>query len=111
MITFKRFEQIINTIKDHGEFQRKFTDFLEGNICTSSWAIVDVGDKLVRSLIDLLCDIFGQKDEKQCGDIFSWWLWEDVDKIIYYQNGGHVDITDIKDFYDYLVREYKKHNP
>ena len=45
------------------------------------------------------------------GDVISWWLYEDVEKIITWtENGKEIkyDVTGIDDLYDYLVTEVKR---
>ena len=38
-------------------------------------------------------------------DLLFWWLYENVDKIIYLKDGTEVDLTKLDDFLDYLYKE------
>lgn len=39
-------------------------------------------------------------------DIVGWWLYENVEKIIWYDEDDKRDISDIEVFVDYLISEY-----
>lgn len=41
---------------------------------------------------------FGEEGE----DIVAWWMYEDVDKILYVEDGTEIDLEDINDLYNYL---------
>lgn len=43
---------------------------------------------------------FGDEGE----DLVSWWLYEDVDKIIYEPDGTEINIENIDDLYSYLEK-------
>ena len=111
MIDFKTFEHVIKVIKDHDCFNRKFSEFLEQNICTESYCMATTGRELQNALIDLLCDIFKiPKKVEHIGNDIEWWLYEDVEKKIYYQDGTEDDLTDIHDFYNYLIERHKENS-
>lgn len=38
-------------------------------------------------------------------DLLFWWLYEDVDKIIYLKDGSEIDLTNLDDLLDYLYKE------
>lgn len=102
---FEKFKKIIDTIKEHLIWKDKFSNFLEENICTDSWCIVDVGDNLVNMLLEILKVEFKDSD-----DWIEWWLYEDVEKVVYYTDKNEErerSVEDIKDFYDFLVENYK----
>lgn len=104
MIDFKTFEHVIQVIKDHDNFNRNFSKFLEQNICTDSYCYVDIGRELQKTLIELLCDIFKiPKNVEHIGNDIEWWLYEGADKKIYYKDGSVLDVNNIKDFYNYLL--------
>ena len=38
----------------------------------------------------------------------SWWLYEDVEKIIYFKNGKKRDLTKVEDLIKYLIENMEK---
>ena len=40
-------------------------------------------------------------------DTISWWLWEDVEKVIY-DNDKKIDVSTPQKLYKYLVKEIKE---
>lgn len=38
-------------------------------------------------------------------DLLFWWLYENVDKIIYLKDGSKIDLTNLDDFLNYLYKE------
>lgn len=38
-------------------------------------------------------------------DLLFWWLYENVDKIIYLKDGSEIDLTNLDDLLDYLYKE------
>lgn len=103
MIDFKTFSEIIHAIKRHDILVRDFSKFLEQKICTSSFCYVTFGDEIITCLINVLCREFNvQNDDDTNDNIFTWWLYENVDKKLFYRNGTILDINKIEDFYKYL---------
>ena len=43
-------------------------------------------------------------------DIVGWWLYDDVDKIIYVDDDVEINLDNIEDFVDYLITEYASTN-
>lgn len=101
------FKEIVHVIKRHDNLNQEFSKFLEQKICTSSFCTVDYGNELTEMLIKTLCDEFNLMDEynnKEYPDLITWWLYEDVDKILYTKEPNQkIDVNDIEDFYNYLV--------
>ena len=65
---------------------------------TDGYPIVTIGDYLITEMIDMIEENLGHKD------ILEWWLYEDVEKIIYnLDNTVFADVTKLEDLYDYLV--------
>ena len=62
---------------------------------------IDILDELVKMLEKLM------NDEKT--QLISWWLWEDVNKIIYFKKENYnYDVTTPEDLYYYLTKKYEK---
>lgn len=99
---FKMFKKIINTIKKHRKWQDKCTDFFEKNFCTDTWAFVTIGNDLIELLMEILKNEFNDKD-----GWIGWWLYEDVEKIIYYPDETMENIEKIEDFYNFLIKNKK----
>jgi len=53
-----------------------------------------------------------EKDEQfgYIQDLVSWWLYENVDKIIYVNDDIEINLDNIEDFVDYLIAEYASTN-
>ena len=66
---------------------------------TDGYAVVDFGSGLVNIIIDLLILNMGMQDQ----DLLSWWLYEDVDKIIYY-NDEEINVSTPELLYDYIIK-------
>jgi len=65
---------------------------------TDGYPIVTIGDYLITEMIDMIEENLGHKD------ILEWWLYEDVEKIIYnLDNTVFADVTKIEDLYDYMT--------
>lgn len=105
---FEEFKEIVDTIKDHDIFCRKFSEFLESEICKQSFCYVTIGEKVVKSLIKMLCREFNAPtDDIGIGNEIDWWLYDSSSKLITMPDGRELDVSDIRDFYDYLMSEYK----
>ena len=65
---------------------------------TDGYPTVTIGDYLITEMIDMIEENLGHKD------ILEWWLYEDVEKIIYnLDNTVFADVTKIEDLYDYMT--------
>lgn len=100
---FELFKKIIDEINKHSEWQKTFTNFLEEHVCPDSWAFVTAGDNLISLLITIL-----EKEFKDEDAWVTWWLYEDVDKIVTYPDKSTKDINKIEDFYEFLVENKKE---
>lgn len=61
------------------------------------------------NIIEEAVTIMFSKDKKEFKlvlDNVQWWLYEDVDKIVYYKNGKTKDLNSIENFINYLDSEY-----
>ena len=97
------FTKTINTIKEHRKWQDDVTDFLEEKICTDTWAFCTVGEKLIDLLVEIL-----EKEFNDIGKWIDWWLFEDVEKIVYYQDKQNRNVEKIEDFYQFLLDNQKE---
>lgn len=70
---------------------------------TDGYPIVTIGDYLVAEMIDMIEENLDHKD------MLEWWLYEDVEKIIYNSdNTVFADVTKIEDLYDYMTNNNLK---
>ena len=70
---------------------------------TDGYPVVTIGDYLITEMIDMIEENLGHKD------ILEWWLYEDVEKIIYnLDNTVFADVTKIEDLYDYMTNNNLK---
>lgn len=98
------FEKTINAIQEHRKWQDEVTDFLEAKICTDTWAFCTVGENLISLLVEIL-----EKEFNDIGKWIDWWLFEDVEKVVYYQDKQNRNVEKIEDFYQFLL-DNKKEN-
>lgn len=98
MILFEDFKKIIETIQ---QFE-KDTDGLSKILLKDNNGFVDYSFPLVDITLNLLNDVMKVEDR----DLIGWWLYEKVEKIIYYNSEVKYDLTDIKDLYYYILKQY-----
>ena len=73
------------------------------NKITDGYPIVTIGNYLITEMIDMIEENLGHKD------MLEWWLYEDVEKIIYnLDNTVFADVTKIEDLYDYMTNNNLK---
>lgn len=63
---------------------------------TDGYNVITIGDYLVDEMINMIEEDLGYKD------ILGWWLYEDVNKIIYYE-GKEISVRTLEELYDYIV--------
>lgn len=100
MITLKEFKEVFKIVKDFEGDQDKLTKIL----LKDTYGFVDFGFPISSLVFKLLNNIFACEDV----DLFEWWLYENVEKIITFPDGTKYDVTDIKDLYYYARGEYGK---
>jgi len=105
MISYEKFEQIIEHIQQQIDKDKKLTEYLH-EILLDGYSVCKISDVIVEDLIQVL-----QIDLLDKVDTIEWWIWEcDFGKqhptIV---DGGTTYVLDtIKKLYDYLVDNYKK---
>ena len=101
MITYELFEKIINSLRAKEESDHKVTKLLD-TMC-DGYPIFGVDNGFTVAMLNLLKT--GMQD---MGDTISWWLYEDVEKTIWWQEDSKevaCHLKTVRDLYDYLVRE------
>jgi len=65
---------------------------------SDGYSIVTVGNKLVNEIINMIEEDIGYKN------ILNWWLYEDVDKVIYEKDmSKEYSVKTLGELYDYMV--------
>jgi hypothetical protein len=99
MITLEEFKHTIKVIQEH----EKDSDILTKTMLKKSIGIIDYGFDIVAHLVKLLEKVMDDKDKW-----ISWWLWEDVEKIVYNGKEPVYDLTAVEDLYYYCKKQYDK---
>ena len=71
-MSFEKFKAIMNTIVTFNEKQDKFSKFIEEEIATSTFCVVDFGSEVESALINLLADEFNCWYSFKDRD-YDWW--------------------------------------
>lgn len=118
-MSFEKFKAIMNIIMTFDEKREKFSKFIESEIATSTFCIVDFGCEVESALISLLADKFKCWYSFQDRD-YDWWndtsgLENDIEAWLYSIsdepkvitiNDIQYNIDSLESFYEYLVKQY-----
>lgn len=97
-MTREQFKKYIRKVEEVSEFSGKLSDLgVEILNCKELFYVDEIFSAWVKS-------DFGEEGE----DLVSWWLYEDVDKILYKEDGGEISLEDIDDLYTFLEKNYTK---
>ena len=99
MITLEKFKEIIETVKKFDEDNDKLSKIL----CTETTGFVDYHFKITNTICELLNEVFENEDP----DLIDWWQWEDVPKIITW-NDKQYNVESVEDLYYWLTKQYDK---
>lgn len=58
IMKYDKFKFILNTIKEYKEKVERISDFMEKEVCTDSYCMINVGEELVNVLTSMLADEF-----------------------------------------------------
>ena len=112
---FEKFKKYIDTINNTHEKQDIISKCMEENLSTSTYCIVDICNDVIVSLIDLLAEYYNCKFERDgvVDNDISWWLYEDVEKVIYIvdhkkEKERKIQVADVYAFWKYLEKERNK---
>ena len=67
---------------------------------TDGHPIVTIGDYLVAEYLTMISEAMGIEDDS----LLSWWLWENVEKVIYV-DGREISVRTLDELYDYIIKE------
>ena len=100
-LTLEEFKKALEKIQKH-EQER---DIISNIMVKGSVGFVDFGMDILDELVKMLEKLMN--DEKT--QLISWWLWEDVNKVIYLKKENYnYDVTTPEDLYYYLTKKYEK---
>ena len=120
-MSFGKFKAIMSTILNFDNKRERFSKFIEEEISTSTFCIVDFGSEVESALVNLLADEFNcwysfkDRDYDWWNDSFGIendieaWLYNisDEPKVITV-NDKEKDITSLESFYEFLVEQYNE---
>ncbi len=94
---FKRMQLIQNFHSEQETLQVLINKLTDGH------PVVTIGDFLVDELVNITTEELHIKDE----DLLSWWLYEDVEKIIFDMDKKPMyNVKTLNGLYDYIIKEY-----
>ena len=96
MITKSTFVNVVNNIRKQEKRVDKFSKALS-QICDGH-PVFDTNNLYLKSLLDVLKETFNDQD-----DYITWWLWEDVEKKVWPEDGTEIDLSTPEQLYDFLV--------
>ena len=119
-MSFEKFKVIMNIIIAFNEKRDKFSKFIEEEISTSTYCIVDFGSEVEEALINLLADEFNCWYSFQERREHDWWnstigIENDIEAWLYSIsdepkvitiNGVERNIDSLESFYEFLVEQY-----
>lgn len=104
-ISYEMFNKTIKEIQKYNKNTQKLSDAFEKYLMENSWCIISIGDNLADQSLKLLAEFFKQYTELNVYEVITWWLYEDVEKVIYQKNGeatDKIDVSTTKKLYDFL---------
>lgn len=102
MLSKEKFKEVIVKIRKQEEINNKISEALNP-VCEGNGFFYAGGQYYLSALIDVLKVALEIEDD----DMLEWWLYEDIDKIIY-KNDEPINVESIDDFYDYLIKHERK---
>ena len=100
MLPKEKFTKRIKVMQDYFKEINSIQQII--NKITDGYASVVIGEEVVCELIDSIVDDLELTNDGD--DILRWWLYEDVDKVIYYKD-KEISVRTAEELYDYLVAD------
>ena len=100
-------EYIIETLTKIKEYDEKIHSIYRMGI-----DLLDF-DNLIPQLEKSIPTLLRKEKDEYYGyitDVVGWWLYDDVDKIIYIDGDVEINLDNIEDFVEYLITEYASTN-
>ena len=100
-INKEQFKKAISQIQNLHSQQETLDTLIEK--LTDGFSVVDIGSHVVDELIKMININLEIKDE----DLLFWWLYEDVEKVVYIDDGDKsIKVESLDELWDYI----KKYN-
>ena len=102
-ISEELFIDMLKRIKEEYERILKFDKAMSE--ISDSFFICNAGEGYLNALLDLLEDVMNDKSDPKYGSMIGWWLWEDVEKKVWWEEDGEekeLDLTTPESLYKYL---------
>jgi hypothetical protein len=93
------FISIMNSIDNH----RKDNETLTKTLIKQSVGIIDYSHEIISNLTYMLSRALNDED-----NLIEWWLYESISPKIIKEDNTKYDVSDVKDLYYYLNKEYNK---
>lgn len=101
MLSKELFIKRMSLISNFSSQQDTISKFIEN--FSDGHCVVTIGNELINEIIDMLNESMNIEDK----DFLSWWLYEDVDKVIYYED-EEISVRTLEELYDYIVSEQEE---
>lgn len=98
MLSKEKFIEYLTVIKDFDEEVDSWTDFLKIDVFETP--LFQKSFNLVDIVIKYLSD-----NNDAIEDLISWWLYEDVEKLIFLPDGTIIDVETPDKLYDYIMND------
>ena len=105
-ITKEQYCKIVEAIQEHYRKLTKFEDTI--NEFNDGTYICTIGDVLVNNILSLLTELTHDQEDKHIGTWLSWWLWEDVEKVVWDAEDNRIDVSTADKLYDFLATNYNR---
>jgi hypothetical protein len=99
MMSKEQFIKRMGLIQNFHSEQETLSVMIEKII--DGYAVVTIGNYLVNEMVNMIIEDF-ELDDKE---LISWWLYEDVDKVIYIGEHGEemISVRTLDGLYEYIM--------
>lgn len=97
MISEDLFIKTIENIQKQQEKVDRFNKALDE--LSDGYPIFDSNNLYLESLLEILKSVFHDENEW-----IEWWLWENVEKTVWFDDGTEIDLTSSKSLYNFLIQ-------
>ena len=96
MMTKEQFIKRIQLIQNYRSEQDALSALIDK--ISEGFAVVTIGDYLIDEIINMINEDLHIEDR----DLLFWWLYEDVEKVIY-DGDKEISVRTLEELYDYIV--------
>jgi hypothetical protein len=100
MMSKEQFIKRMGLIQNFHSEQETLSVMIEKII--DGYAVITMGNYLVNEMIDMITEDFELEDK----ELISWWLYENVDKVIYTGEYAKkiISVRTLDELYDYIIK-------